>query len=291
MNYPEEVNNDEKNLSLKDISTEDILIRESAEDLLKRSEHKEAENLSEEFLESAVEALLFANGEPLHIEKISDILAIDNIKAQKLLEMLTNKYNGDTNRGIFIRKLKDSYTFSTKPEMKNIMQKLFLPRTRPPMTQATYETLAIIAYNQPVTRSQVESVRGVGSDSIISRLVEKGLINECGTLDAPGRPGLFETTELFLKEFGLSSVNDLPPMDMMMYGTLREIENAIADSSELGKDNQITIEQIVEAFTPGKNITGGNLNTEKSPEEIDPDEIVNISGAIFGSGEESADDD
>jgi len=289
MNYPEEVNNDDKKLSLEEINPEDILIRESAEDLLKRSESKETENLSEEFLESAVEALLFANGEPLHIEKISDILAIDKLKTEKLLEMLINKYNINTNRGIFIRKLKDSYTFSTKPEMKNVMQKLFSPKTRPPMTQATYETLAIIAYNQPVTRSQVESVRGVGSDSIISRLVEKGLIHECGTLDAPGRPGLFETTELFLKEFGLSTVNDLPPMDMMMYGTLREIENAIADSGDSGKDNQITIEQIVEAFAPIKNITDEDLKIEKTAEEIDPDEIVNISGAIFGSGDEVED--
>jgi len=289
MNNPEIIDDKNKNLNENNIDPEDFLIRESAEDLLQIAKAKEPEGLKEEYFESAVEALLFAYGEPLNIDKISDILSIEKTKAENLLEVLSKKYENDKTRGIFIRKLKDSYTFSTKPEMKDVMHKLFSPKTRPPMTQAAYETLAIIAYNQPVTRSRVESVRGVSSDSIISRLVEKGLIHECGTLDAPGRPVLFETTELFLKEFGLSSVTDLPPMDMMMYGTLREIENAIADSGESGKDNQITIEQIVEAFAPQSNIQNESSDTKKTSEEIDPDEIVNISGAIFGSGSEEDD--
>lgn len=260
----------------KQIDSENLLIRESADDLLKQNkENVNAAGINEEDFDPAVEALLFAYGEPLSVEKISDILESDLDTVLKLIERLSEKYNLDNKRGIYIRKIKDSYTFSTKPGMKNFMQKLFSPKTRPPMTQATYETLAIIAYNQPVTRSQVESVRGVGSDSIISRLVEKGLVQECGTLDAPGRPSLFETTDLFLKEFGLSSVRELPPMDMMMYGTLREIENAIADSSNTGSDNQITIDQIVETFAPVK--------AEKKGEQIPPDEIINISEAFFGN--------
>jgi len=132
----------------------------------------------------------------------------------------------------------------TKPQMKNIFERMFLPKSRPPMSQATYETLAVIAYNQPVTRAQVEAVRGVSSDSIISRLLDRGWISECGTLDAPGRPSLFETTQQFLMEFGIPSVSEMPAMDLMMYGTIRDLEDSLETAAGMKDTRQISIEHL-----------------------------------------------
>ena len=122
-----------------------------------------------------------------------------------------------------------------------VLRRMFSPKMHPPLSQASYETLAVIAYNQPVTRAQVESVRGVSSDSIISRLIDRGWIEECGNLDAPGRPALFRTTDQFLMEFGISSVDELPSMELMSYGTIRDLEESLEKAAG-NDDRQITIE-------------------------------------------------
>jgi len=119
-----------------------------------------------------------------------------------------------------------------------------MPKSKPPLSQASYETLSVIAYNQPVTRAQVEAVRGVSSDSIIARLLDRGWIKEAGTLDAPGRPTLFETTQQFLLEFGIDSVEDLPSMELMSYKTIRDLEDSLEKAA--GNDRQITIDNIIE---------------------------------------------
>lgn len=249
------------------------LIWQTPKDLLGDSNDK----VSQVDIIPGIEAILFANGEPISLDKISDILNLSKDETQELMDGLINRYKDDINRGIYIRKIENSYCFSTKPNMKNILERLFVPRNRPPLSQAAYETLAIIAYNQPVTRTQVESVRGVSSDSIVSRLVEKNLIQECGNLDAPGRPTLFETTETFLKEFGLNSVDDLPPMDMMMYGTLRDIENSVSQNEDRKSDNQITIDQFVDTIIPKESSEDKELN------KLENDELIDISNALFGS--------
>ena len=123
---------------------------------------------------------------------------------------------------------------------------MFGPRQSPPLSQASYETLAVIAYNQPCTRAQVELVRGVSSDSIISRLIDRGWIEECGNLDAPGRPSLFSTTEQFLLEFGIESVDELPSMELMSYKTIRDLEESL-DKAAGNDDRQISIESYMSA--------------------------------------------
>lgn len=264
---------------------------ESADDLIRNDEkifendsNNDFDENNEKFVvpdenaKAAVEAILFASGDPISIERIASVLNYDKAKTKEIIDEMMSESLYNMKKGLMIRQLDDSYTFSTKPELEVVLQRLFTPRNRPPISQAAYETLAIIAYNQPVTRSQVESVRGVSSDSIISRLTEKNLIRECGTLDAPGRPSLFETTELFLKEFGLSSVRELPPIDMMMYGTLRDIESSIAQAAGKLQDNQVTIDQIT--------VTNIKASNDGTISEIDPEEIMTISNAIFGdSGE------
>ncbi len=201
-------------------------------------------------LEAAIEAILFASGDPVALDRIASVTGLQKDQTRRLLEEMMSRTQADPSRGITIQRVQDTYLLSTKTTMNAVMRVLFQPRNRPPLSQAAYETLAIVAYNQPVTRSRIEAVRGVGSDGILARLVERGLVRECGTLDAPGRPMLFETTDTFLREFGLTAVTDLPPMEMLMVGTLRGIERAL-DASAAGTDErQITVEQLVSSLIP-----------------------------------------
>lgn len=260
-----------------------ILQSESVEDLLRGDPvEEESFELAPEDAKASIEAILFAAGDAISLERIASILGYDKEKTKKIISEMMEESLYNQKSGLMIRRMEDNFTISTKPAMDTVLRRLFLPRNRPPMTQAAYETLSIIAYNQPVTRSQVEAVRGVSSDSIIARLLEKNLIQECGTLDAPGRPTLFETSELFLKEFGLSSVRELPPMDMMMYGTLRDMETSLANASGEKQDNQITIDQISEIILPKAAFS----ESGQYASEVDAEEIISISNALFGEPKE-----
>ena len=196
-------------------------------------------------LSSALEAILFVSGDPITLGRLSEITNTDTSLIEKALEKLSDNYNNNPWGGLLIRKVNDSYVMCTKPSMNKVIERMFTPRMRPPLSQASYETLAVIAYNQPVTRAQVEAVRGVSSDSIISRLLDRGWITECGTLDAPGRPTLFATTEQFLLEFGISSIDYLPSMELMSYKTIRDLENNLQQAA--GNDRQISIEGYMES--------------------------------------------
>ena len=274
---------DEKNFRNSVAVNDDVLEHENLEDFLEKDSVAEEFVLHLEDAKASIEAILFATGDPISLERISSVLGYEKEKTRKILSEMIEEYEHNKKSGLLIRQLNEDYTMATKPSIDIVLQRLFLPRNRPPMTQAAYETLSIIAYNQPVTRAQVESVRGVSSDSIIARLIEKNLIQDCGYLDAPGRPTLFETSELFLKEFGLSSVRELPPIDMMMYGTLRDMETSLSNVSGAEQNNQITIEQIVETILPGQAI----VTQLETPDDSTSSEIIKISNAIFGESEET----
>lgn len=201
-------------------------------------------SLSREEMQAALEAVLFASGDPVSLERICEITGTDRDIAKEALDVLSDRYYRDARCGLLVRRIENDYVICTKPEMKAVMDRLFRPRSRPPMSQATYETLAVIAYNQPVTRAQVESVRGVSSDSIIARLLERGWIQECGTLDAPGRPVLFETTKQFLLEFGIESVAEMPALDLMMYSTIRDLEKSLEEAAGSRERKQVSIENL-----------------------------------------------
>ena len=181
-------------------------------------------------LPAAVEAILFASGDPVPVSKLLDITGHDIDSLQKVLAGVQEKYN-DTESGLQLRQLENSYVISTKTEMKPYLERMFAPRQRAPLSPAAYETLSVIAYNQPVTRAQIEAVRGVNSDSLVSRLLERGWIRECGSLDGPGHPALFETTQQFLMEFGISSVKELPALELMMYSTIRDLETSLESAA------------------------------------------------------------
>lgn len=208
-------------------------------------------SLTYQELSPACEAILFASGDPVSTDRIAEILNVDNKTVDEVMGKLVAEYEHNPWGGLLVRKVENSYVMSTKPGMKKVLERMFSPKMHPPLSQASYETLAVIAYNQPVTRAQVESVRGVSSDSIVSRLIDRGWIEECGNLDAPGRPALFKTTKQFLMEFGISSVDELPSLELMSYKTIRDLEDSLEKAAG-NDDKQITIDGFMEKSDEGE---------------------------------------
>lgn len=178
---------------------------------------------------AVLEGLLFVVGEEgLTLEQIEDVLQIEEEEAKKLLYGLKHDYEDET-RGLRIDFLGNRFKLTTKYEHREYYQKLLENPETNTLSQAALETLAIIAYNEPITRVQIDAMRGVGSTQIIRKLVAKGFIKEVGRSDLPGRPILYETTSEFLDYFGLSTIKDLPDMDSF----IDECENDNPDDTDL----------------------------------------------------------
>lgn len=166
-----------------------------------------------ENIQYAVEGILFAAGESVKASKLAVVLDTDIDTINEAVKLL--KYDYDTHkRGFMIIDIDDGYQICSRPEYYTYIQEILGEQRRQALSNAAMETLAIIAYKQPITKSQIEYIRGVNSDGAVNRLAEKGLIDEAGRLDAPGRPILYVTTNTFLRCFGLRTPKDLPPVDM-----------------------------------------------------------------------------
>ena len=175
---------------------------------------------------AVLEGLLFVVGEDgLTIDQIVDVLEIDEENAKTLIMELKKDYEDDS-RGLRIDFLGNRVKITTKFEHKAYYQKLIENPETNFLSQAALQTLAIIAYNEPITRVQVDTIRGVGSTSIIRKLVAKGFIKECGRSEIPGRPILYETTSEFLDYFGLSSIEDLPNIEDLIQTPAEEDDNS-----------------------------------------------------------------
>ena len=173
---------------------------------------------------AVLEGLLFVVGEDgLQLEQIEEVLNISDEEAKALLMELKKDYEDD-NRGLRIDFLGNRFKLTTKFEHKEYYQKLIENPETNSLSQAALETLAIIAYNEPITRVQIDALRGVGSVSILRKLVAKGFIKESGRSELPGRPILYETTNEFLDYFGLSSTKDLPNMDEIIGSVSEEVD-------------------------------------------------------------------
>lgn len=169
------------------------------------------QNLEVKEAKAAIQAILFASGEPISAERISITLDLDKSTVSKLLKNLMDDFDREDS-GICIIKLNDKYQMCTKSICSNYVRRALDLRRHVPLSQAAMEVLAIIAYNQPVTKSFVENIRGVDCSNIISNLNIRNLIEEKGRLDLPGRPLLYGTTLNFLKCFGIASVDELPAL-------------------------------------------------------------------------------
>ena len=158
---------------------------------------------------ASLEAMLFAYGEPLSAARMAQALESDEETITRVLRDMARDYE-EKGRGLCLFQLEGEWQLATKSQYRQPVQKVLDTRRAAPLSAAAMETLAIIAYNQPVSRSFIEQVRGVDSSSSVSNLLEKGLIEEAGRLDLPGRPVSFRTTDVFLRCFGLSGLADLP---------------------------------------------------------------------------------
>lgn len=165
-----------------------------------------------EKIEAVIEAILFTVGDSVELEKIAFAVGHDLKTTKKIITNMMDRYDRE-DRGIRICELENSYQMCTKTDMYEYLIKVAAQPKKNILTDVLLETLSIIAYKQPVTRSEIEKIRGVKCDHAVNKLVEYNLVCEVGRLDAPGRPLLFGTTEEFLRQFGVSSIEDLPEIN------------------------------------------------------------------------------
>ena len=200
--------------------------------------------MSIEKTEAAIEAILFTMGESVEAEKIAVAIEHDVDTTVKVIHNMMDKYENE-DRGIKIIELEGSFQLCTKEEYyDNLIRVCSQPR-RYTLTDAALETLSIIAYKQPVTKIEIEKIRGVNSDRSVNKLVELELVKEVGRLDAPGRPMLFGTTEEFLRTFGVGSIDELPVIseDMVeQYKEEAEYEIASELKEEAMNEEQLTLD-------------------------------------------------
>lgn len=158
-----------------------------------------------------IEAILFASGDPIEMYRLSEASGVDIGTLPSMIKALNERYD-EYGSGICIKKLESSYQMCTREEFAPAVRKALETKRSTPLSSAGMEALTVIAYNQPVSKSFVEKVRGVDSSSVINNLVEKGLVEEAGRLDVVGKPVVYRTTAVFLRTFGLSSISDLPAL-------------------------------------------------------------------------------
>lgn len=158
-----------------------------------------------------IEAILFAAGRPVTKNEIMLALEISEDEIEKIIANMQEEYNQE-NRGIELIKINNSYQLCTKKELYEYVYPILDKRTKPNLSTASLETLAIIAYNPKITRAEIENIRGVSADACVYKLLEYGLIEEAGKLDLPGKPMSYQTTDEFLRMFGFSSLEELPEL-------------------------------------------------------------------------------
>ena len=162
-------------------------------------------------LKGAIEAILFSSGDPVSIDRIAEVLELDKSTASKILKNLMDEFNME-DAGVRIVKLEENYQMCSSPEYAGYVRQILDMRRNTPLSQAGMEVLAIVAYNQPVTKSFIEQIRGVDCSGVLGSLTSKGLIEERGRLELPGRPLLYGTTPDFLRCLNISSLSELPPL-------------------------------------------------------------------------------
>ena len=163
-------------------------------------------------IEAAIEAILFTMGEAVEASQLAKAVELDETTACKIVRNMMLRYQ-EENRGIQIVELENSFQMCTKKECYEYLIRIALQPKKPALTDIMLETLSIIAYKQPVTKAEIEMIRGVKSDHAVNKLIEYNLVKELGRMDAPGKPIVFGTTEQFFRSFGVHGLDELPAMD------------------------------------------------------------------------------
>lgn len=188
----------------------------------------------------AIEAIIFASGEPISLEKIAAAIELSRTEAKTLVEAVMEEFN-QMHSGIQIIQINDSYQMCTKSEFESYIRLALELKHNTPLSAAALEVLAIVAYHQPVTKAFLEQVRGVDSSSVLNGLFAKGLIEERGRLELPGRPLLYGTTQNFLRCMGISSLEELPEIPNPKDTEEQANEN---DTADVADDKQLKLEDV-----------------------------------------------
>ncbi|MCQ2546660.1 MAG: SMC-Scp complex subunit ScpB [Clostridia bacterium] len=190
-------------------------------------------------IKSAIESMMFVWGEPLSIKDIADIFNVDKKDIYECCKQLQEEYEQE-GRGIVIREVNKSFQFVTRKENLDYIERLCTPVRRRRLSQSALETLAIVAYKQPVTKGEIEAIRGIRCDRVMEGLMAKNLVAQIGRAETVGRPMLYGTTDEFLKQFEFESLKDLPPIE--------DIEGAIFEDEEPpvfeGVAGQISLDEL-----------------------------------------------
>ena len=198
---------------------------------------------------SAVEAVLFAAGESVPLKRLSLVLGLEEEEISRTVDALHELYESE-GRGMRVLRLDDKVQMCSAPEHAGLISACLEQRKPPMLSQAALETLAVVAYFQPVTRAYVEQVRGVDSSYSVGMLTERGLIEECGRLEAPGRPAVFRTTDVFLRTMGISRLSELPALPEVSGGEgLEKIQSAIDKLTKPQETDENGVDGTVD--TPG----------------------------------------
>ncbi len=194
-------------------------------------------------IESAVEAILFAAGYPVRYDKLAEVLGLGTAETRHLVENMADQFNAESSsRGLRLLLFADTCQLCTKEQYLPYIREALGIRRGGNLSASSMEVLAVIAYGQPVTRTYIDTVRGVDSSYAVNSLLDKELIEACGRLDAPGRPMLYATTEKFLRVFGMNSLADLPQTELPKIS-----EEAIVEASQ---DPLIAEEDSQQSDTP-----------------------------------------
>ena len=188
-------------------------------------------------IEGAIEAILYAAGYPVKYVKLAEVLGLDVRNTKTIISHMSAEFNSEkSKRGVLLLMFEDTCQFCTKEQYAPYIREALGIRRGGNLSASSMEVLAVIAYNQPVTRSFVDQVRGVDSSYAFNSLIDKGLIEACGRLDAPGRPMLYVTTEKFLRVFGITSLSELPATETMLPAkeAVPMVENEEEDTDDEG---------------------------------------------------------
>lgn len=198
-------------------------------------------------LKAAIEAILFAAGDSVPLARLGLVLGADEGDVEKAFCELREEYEAN-GRGLRLLRLDDKVQMCSAPDYAGVITKCLEQRKPPMLSQPALETLAVVAYFQPVTRAYIEQVRGVDSSYTVGVLAERGLIEECGRLEVPGRPAVFRTTDVFLRTMGVSSLSELPVLpDVSSSDGIEKLQTAINKLTNPELHDQIAISELTEA--------------------------------------------
>lgn len=250
----------EMNEEIKDVNIEEIEDEQESEDTT------EDEVLTDEEAFGIIEGLIFVSNEPIELKNIASGLGVSEEKADELLVKMAERYQNDSSRGIALVKTEGKYTFVTKKNIFKYLVKAYQGLEKPRITPSMLETLSIIAYKQPVTKLEIESIRGVNSDHVVSKLVEYELVTEVGRAEKIGRPILFGTTDKFLVCFGLKSIEDLPKLVSNEEGK---------EETNIEANQESNNERVIEVNSNETNEENAKDETKTAEENIDENKAEN----------------